>query len=181
LGTSYTRYFLPIYIFSLPIISYFIFNILRNLKPLKIILGIFVFCLFYYFSFNLVFLDNEEGIFKIKSNIREYQLIAREVIQLTEEESIIIAEKNDKIFFPVRRVIFKLNNEQDEKIVGKLLDKNKIYWWRFQLKENDLEYIRKVNSEKNYQWFLDSSIYCYGNQCLYPLIKFNNKNVGENI
>lgn len=177
LGTSYARYFLPIYIFSLPIISYSLFDLLKKFKNLKIIIGIFIFCLFYYFSFNLVFLDKEEGIFKIKSNIRNYQSIASEVINITEKESIIIAEKNDKIFFPARKVIYKLNNEKDEKVLDTLLDTTNIYWWRFQLNDDDLDYIKKINNEKGYQWFLDNSIYCFGNQCLYPLLKNNQGNV----
>ena len=140
---------------------------------MKIICSVLIFCLFYYFSFNLVFLDQEEGIFKIKNNIKGYQRIAHEVIKLTEEDAVIIAERNDKVFFPARSVIYKLNNERDKELIARLLDKRSVYWWRFQLTGDDLEYIKQVNSRENYQWFLAKPVFCKENQCLYPLEKLN--------
>jgi len=175
LGTSYARYFLPIYIFSLPFISYFLFDIFTKSKILKVISGTIIFCLFFYFSFNLVFFEKEEGLIKVRKNIEDYQKIAQEAIPLTAENGVIIAERNDKIFFPQRKVIYELNNDQDYQSINLLLEKREIYWWRFQLSNEDLNYLNN-DLKKNYRWFLDPAIYCHGNQCLYPL-KNLNKNV----
>lgn len=179
IGTSYSRYFLPIYLFSLPLISYFIYIIFDKYKLIKISIYILIFCFFFYLSFNLVYLDQEEGIFKIKSNIEDYQIIAKGVLKITESNSIIIAERNDKIFFPVRKIIYKLNNDRDNQLIGLLITNEKIYWWRFKLTGDDLAYLKQQYFEKKYGWYLGSAIYCFRQQCLYPLK--NITNVGENL
>lgn len=179
LGTSYTRYFLPIYIFSLPLISFFIINFFNRFKILKIFTAALIFCLFFYFSFQLVYFEKDEGILKVKKNLEEYQQIAKETISQTTKDSVIIAERNDKIFFPLRAVIYNLNNKQDYQAIYSLLNKRKIYWWRFALNNADLEYLNE-SLIKDYQWFLEPAIYCHDNQCLYP-IKISTENVRKNI
>ena len=169
IGTSYNRYFLPIYLFSLPFIGYLIFYLFQQVKILKIFLYSLIIAGFFYFSFKIVYLDNQEGIFKIESNLKDYQEIAGEVLALTDPQAVIIAERNDKIFFPARRVIYKLNNDKDYNLLGNLVNQIPVYWWRFVLTDTDLKYFNKQQEEKGFNWRLQSSIYCRHNQCLYPL------------
>jgi len=173
IGTSYVRYFLPVYIFSLPLISYFLLRVFKINKIIRHIFILLILFSFFAMSLNIVFFDSEEGILKIENNILNYQQIADNVIKMTETNSIIIAEKNDKVFFPARRVIYKLNNEADYQAIDTLLQDDKIYWWRFKLNNDDLQYIENKNLKNNFFWSLEPASYCFENQCLYPIKKLN--------
>lgn len=109
IGISYVRYFLPIYILSLPLIAIFylhLINLLKN-KKVKILLTAFLIFSFIYFSVNILFLSGNDNLRKIKENISDYKKINQQVISLTEENAIIISQRSDKIFFPQRKVISK--------------------------------------------------------------------------
>ncbi len=107
IGISYVRYFLPVYILSLPFISIFCFHLLSLFKnkKIKILLSLFFIAAFIYFSLNLVYFAGNDNLIKIKNNIRTYNEINQEIIDLTEDNAVIISQRSDKIFFPERKVM----------------------------------------------------------------------------
>lgn len=106
IGTSYVRYFLPIYIFSLPFVSLIFLAILGIFKRryLKIIVGLLSGLFFIGYSANLVF-SNDEGLVKISHNLRQYKEKSIIIENLTEPDAVVVADRNDKIVFPERRVV----------------------------------------------------------------------------
>ncbi|MDD5342139.1 MAG: glycosyltransferase family 39 protein [Patescibacteria group bacterium] len=114
LGHSYLRYWLPVFIFSLPfcatglswMIDWF------KTKKLKIFFGIFLACLIVALSITTVLFDPLYGLAKIRRDIAGYEKVSQEVVKLTPKNSVVITGKGDKVIFPERKVIaaFDLGN-----------------------------------------------------------------------
>ncbi|MCX6745869.1 MAG: hypothetical protein NTX00_02495 [Candidatus Parcubacteria bacterium] len=125
IGISYVRYFLPIYILSLPFAAIFIdwlINLFKN-KKIKIILALFLALTFLGLTINVVYLAGNDNLIKIKQNIGDYTDINKKVIALTEGDAVIISQRSDKIFFPERKVIGTWKIDDFENWT-KLLDAN---------------------------------------------------------
>jgi len=107
IGISYVRYFLPIYLLSLPFIAIF-YNFVINLfynKKIKIILTIFFALITVGFGINVIYLGGQDNLIKVSQYINQYEQINKKVLSLTEENAVIISQRGDKIFFPQRKVI----------------------------------------------------------------------------
>jgi len=107
IGISYVRYFLPIYILALPLISIFYFSLLKLFinKKFKILLSLFLITTLLGFSLNVLYLAGHDNLIMIKKNMADYNQINKEITELTENNAIIISQRSDKIFFPQRKVI----------------------------------------------------------------------------
>jgi len=125
IGISYVRYFLPIYILSLPFIVIFLSTLISFFqnKKIKILMGLFFALIFLGFSINVVYLSGYDNLIKIKQSIKDYAEINKKVIGLTENNAVIISSRSDKIFFPERKVIGVWQNG-DLEIWLKLVDAN---------------------------------------------------------
>lgn len=170
IGTSYARYFLPIYLFSMPPLAIYFENTLKSRRIAQLVFFGFIFCALFLFSFNIVMLDPQEGLIKVRSNIEDYTGIARKTAVITPSNAVIIAEKMDKAFFKVRRVIYKLNVPADYGKIKKLTDnKIPVYIFHFIYSSEDLAFL-------NYSAYNPAglrilpSIYGFSNQGLYPII-----------
>ncbi|MFA5187890.1 MAG: glycosyltransferase family 39 protein [Patescibacteria group bacterium] len=107
IGISYVRYFLPIYILSLPLASIFIawlINLFKS-KKLKIALAMFLTSVFIGLTINVVYSAGYDNLLAVKQNISDYNNINNKVMALTGANSVIISQRSDKIFFPERKVI----------------------------------------------------------------------------
>ncbi len=169
IGTSYVRYWLPVYLFSLPLISIFLLKFLGRFKVgLPVVTGCLVAVLFIS-SFSLVMLDREEGIYQVKRNILSYQKIANAVFKQTQNNAVIIAERMDKVFFPNRRVVFKLNNVSDYLTIRRLIENNfPVYYFYFTRSTEELaEFNQKYFN--SYGLEVGKSLLDFEKQSLYPV------------
>ncbi|MCX6743250.1 MAG: hypothetical protein NT116_03355, partial [Candidatus Parcubacteria bacterium] len=107
IGISYVRYFLPIYILSLPLAAIFCEYFLKLFtnKKVKILLSLFLVLIFLGFSINAVYLAGNDNLIKIKQSTKDYTEMSSKVIDLTENNAVIISSRSDKMFFPERKVI----------------------------------------------------------------------------
>jgi len=120
-------------------------------------------------SFSLVMTDKEEGIFQVKKNIRSYQQIATAVFNQTENNSVIIAERMDKVFFPKRSVIYKLNNPVDYLSLKRLIENNyPVYYFNFTRNAAELALFNQKYFN-NYQLSVEESLINFSEQSLYPV------------
>ena len=141
IGTSYIRYWLPMYLLSLPYIGLLFSKLLKKKKIGGIILAL-IFLIMVFFSVKLTVYGPQEGILKVKENIYRYENIAKEVFNLTEENSIIIASRSDKMFFPERRVIFEAKENKDLESIYKLLEQDvPVYYFNFTFPQKDWDYL----------------------------------------
>jgi len=115
IGLSYVRYFLPIFIFCLPLVVIFYLQLINlfSQKKFKIFCSLLLFIIFSGFSLNAVCLAANDGLLNIKQNITDYNQINQQVTRLTEANAVIISQRSDKIFFPERKVIVYNNNPEE--------------------------------------------------------------------
>ncbi|MBN1326211.1 glycosyltransferase family 39 protein [Candidatus Falkowbacteria bacterium] len=111
IGISYVRYFLPIYIFSLPFIVFCFLEILNYIKnkKLKILLALLLIVSFITLTVNVIYIAGNDNLVKTRAHIDIYSFINKRVLELTEGNSVIISERADKIYFPERKVVGKVN------------------------------------------------------------------------
>jgi hypothetical protein len=166
IGNSYTRYWLPIYLGTLPFVSYLIIYITGLLdytrKPIKkddskqqslfksrsnrgvIIAGsrVLIIILIYTISIQFVLYGSEEGLlFAARQQLDAKQEWSR-VIELTESNSTIITQYHDKLFFPERKVINGLFNDKNMVMLySDLAGLLPVYYYNFTLPDKDFEYL----------------------------------------
>ncbi len=167
IGNSYTRYWLPIYLGAIPLLSLFLNRFLKAIFPKKkpiqqdillpktknffnkidnkyiinSIIIIFVSIVSVY-SINFVLFGSEEGLvytyYKNNATRQEYT----EVMNLTETNSVIITRYHDKLFFPERKVIVGLFDDDKMNVrYAKLVDLLPVYYYNFSFREADIEYL----------------------------------------
>jgi 4-amino-4-deoxy-L-arabinose transferase-like glycosyltransferase len=151
IGISYVRYWLPIYILSLPFIIFALIKFVNWFHgwQKKIIVGSL--CIIYFFlSFSLVFFDKNEGLVKVKANVEEYTRIAQEVGQTVESDAVIIVDQADKIFFPEYKVIQPLRDERTYKLIPDLAEIVPLYYYGVTLPQKDIDYLyaKKLDPQK---------------------------------
>ena len=144
-GTSYMRYWLPIYVFGLPLavncltkfISLFKNKIIGRVLSLSIIFVIIVLSIF------KVVLDPYQGLIVTKKYINNNITMKNEVMSLTENNAIIITWANDKVFFPERKVIANLpiNQDQATRILTNLTQEVPLYFFYSPFDKNSPQYL----------------------------------------
>lgn len=151
IGNSYTRYWLPIYIGFLPLVSYFVLNIgnifsfLKNKKIYlysKNLASLIVLSSLIFLSFNFVYKGSEEGLRHYFNKLDVAKQEVKAVIELTESNSVIITEYHDKFLFPERKVIVGLFNDNNmNENYYKLVNHLPVYYYNFSFPEKDLNYL----------------------------------------
>ncbi|KKQ54098.1 MAG: hypothetical protein US83_C0002G0057 [Candidatus Falkowbacteria bacterium GW2011_GWC2_38_22] len=170
IGNSYTRYWLPIYLGAMPFAAMFIMRLTRAvLSLINKLFGergksktgnlslfakkinqkfyytalrfIFLF-LFFYISISYVLFGSEEGLIFLAQRQMNSRYEWQEVMSLTENNSTIITFYHDKLFFPERKVIVGLFNDQNmNREYANLVDLLPVYYYNFTLPEKDFEYL----------------------------------------
>ena len=135
IGTSFVRYWLPIYILTLPLIGIPIGRLFRKSTIAWALISCSILIVSTVFAYGVVYNDNQEGIKAVSSTISGYQEISTKVVNSTEDNAIIIAKKSDKIFFPRRAVIYDLFYEVDYNRVADLAAVYPVYMWDWQYNE----------------------------------------------
>jgi len=177
IGNSYTRYWLPIYLGAMPLASIFIIKLTKVFSRLKwrskekvaiiassesisalkwprqrILLAssrALLIGLVFFVSIPFVLYGSEEGLtyaFYRQPLIRyEYN----QVLSLTESNAVIITRYHDKIFFPERKVIVGLfDNDEMNLRYAKLAEHLPVYYYNFTFPAKDIEYLNDVQLKK---------------------------------
>lgn len=124
-GNSILRYWLPLYIGSVPLGAWALSMIAGNFKKTaiqKLFLG-GVLVSVALLSFKVVFYGKGEGLVYMRRELKRYEAVRRDVLAATPPNSIIISDKSDKIFFPHRHVVVGTNSES---VISSLWELNKI-------------------------------------------------------
>lgn len=103
IGTSYVRYFLLIYVFGLPFLSFFLLWLWQKKHIFKIVAVIFFLALTIN-SLGSVFAPLE-GLSSVKATVAKYGEWQEKIYSLTENNAVIITRYADKYLFPGRQVI----------------------------------------------------------------------------
>jgi len=172
IGISYVRYFLPIYILSLPLVAIFLNSLpaLFKNKKIKILLSLFLALIFLGFSINAVYLAGNDNLFKIKQYIKNYSEFNKKVVGLTENEAVIISQRSDKIFFPERKVIGKWDTGDFETLFNLLDAGVPLYYFATE----SVDYLDELNSNLfEYDLELTTETQIQGDNYLYKIEEIN--------
>lgn len=151
IGNSYTRYWLPIYIFLIPFTAIFISNISRlffwvkNKLSYRIIsacISIIAVVFIIFTSFKFVYSGSEEGLKNYFFQLSIAKTEVNKITILTENDAVIITEYHDKFFFPERKVIVgRFDDNNMNKNYYNLTQYLPVYYYNFTLPETDLKYL----------------------------------------
>jgi hypothetical protein len=156
IGNSYTRYWLPIYLMLIPLVSLAILRVSRALLlitqkskdriRLMIATGLQFAAIIIISASSLIFVmyGSEEGIaFLYYNNISE-RVNTEKVLKLTSPNGIIITRYYDKFFFPERRVIMgTLPDDEILRASAKLVAHYPVYYYSFFLDEAAVTYLNE--------------------------------------
>lgn len=140
LGTSYLRYWLPIYLLAIPFLATLIWQITKLVTAFKLnhkniyrtIISAILVLLLFMPTINMVFRQTDESLFLLK-NLSNTRLKSELVTNKIESNDVIVIYKQaDKIFFPERdNIITDLVVDADYEAVANLAKFRSVYYYTF--------------------------------------------------
>lgn len=127
IGTSYVRYWLPIYVLAMPFTAYAIDSIAANVGRSRRIVAIGIFVAVILSSIMLTVLDKDEGLATMRRATIEYRRLGQKAASMTPAGSVVITGSGDKIFFPERSVVVDVATPQQEYGLRTLLMNAPVY------------------------------------------------------
>jgi hypothetical protein len=156
IGNSYTRYWLPLYLMLIPLVSLAIVRLTRalflmNTKTQDYLRrlaagGLQAFLVLGFAALSLLFVlyGSEEGLVYLYYNNLQERENTEKVLALTAPDGIIITRYYDKFFFPERRIIMStLPDEEVLAAVPKLVRYYPVYYYNFYWNEADVAYLNE--------------------------------------
>jgi len=102
--------------------------------------------LVYFISISFVLFGSEEGLLYLAQNRKMARYELEKILILTESNAVIITRYHDKVFFPERKVIVGLFDDDNMNAgYAKLINYLPVYYYNFTFPEKDLNYL---NNEK---------------------------------
>ena len=118
-----------------------------------------------YISFQIVWLKTDESFMATQERIQEYYIKREIVSKIIPDDSIIMTERSDKIFFPRYEVITQTTNEKILSNIKKIISNDTpVYYYTF-LSDNDVE--KYQGFIKDFGLRLDAKEKIFGNEYLY--------------
>lgn len=146
IGNSYTRYWLPIYLCLIAWLAVALDKLGQSARhwSLSWLFKLFFIFLFALSSKQLVFGPGQESLATSIRNGEKSQWQQERILKLTERNSVIITKYQDKLFFPERKVVYGLFNEdamiRQYAILARRLP---TYFYSFTFPKNDLQFLNK--------------------------------------
>ncbi|MBI2475233.1 hypothetical protein HYV69_02280 [Candidatus Uhrbacteria bacterium] len=167
IANSYVRYWLPIFVLSIPFISEAIVwtsskgrtKLARNLFLVSII--VFIVGL----NVRIVFFEGQDALTRVADILRESRQTKKEVLALTQPDSVIIVDRGDKLFFPDRHVRYPLRSEATYSLMPKIAEKTSLYYFGITFPQGDLDYLNQSKLKglglqiKHIKTFSEESLY----------------------
>jgi hypothetical protein len=163
IGSSYLRYFLPASIMLVPLAAEGVARMSaarRWVAPLAI--GIFI-----VLSAWTVYYRSPESLVPMLATLRHYETVKTAVLKEVKPAGIIITERDDKVFFPDRRVIVGL---RDKTVLDQLpsLEPHDLYYYGITINDSELPAINKELGARGLQL---GRYKTFGNESLYGITK----------
>jgi hypothetical protein len=144
IGNSYTRYWLPIYLGVIPLAVVFFLK-LSNLFRKKILIiasRILIIGIIYFISIKFILVGSAEGLIRSAKNQLAAPKEYGQVLSLTESRAVIITKYHDKLFFPARKVIVGVFDDDNMiKEYAFLTKYLPVYYYNFTFPEKDINYL----------------------------------------
>jgi len=167
IGNSYTRYWLPVYLLAMPLASLFIMRLtsflLRLFKNIlnkkgsdkkfnnRFFANLILFTMraslllvIMILAIRYVLFGSEEGLLTTYARQKIAKAEAKTVFQMTEANAVIITKYHDKLFFPERKVIYGLfDNDELLSRYRQIVDYLPLYYYNFSFLEKDMVFLNE--------------------------------------
>lgn len=168
LGDSHFRYWLPIFALIIPFAAVFWARLSEKLKQEKILLPaalVFTATL----SLFTIYFSVDDGLASIARVLRNSYEVKSEVLALVPEKGIIITGRQDKIFFPDRRVLYA-EKFLDSKLIAGIsgLSGVEFYYYGLGLSNKDMA---EADNFLKIRGFKLERMRIFGKEVLYKIIK----------
>lgn len=131
IGNSYVRYWLPLYLLSLPFVAWTFSAFLRGgskrIPRIMIVLATVIVMMF--FSGKAVLYQYRDSVFPIVENIAQYHKSTEWIIAHTERQSVIVSQRSDKNFFPDRKVAQSFPDFTEAPLIASLASRAPVYYY----------------------------------------------------
>jgi len=177
IGTSYVRYFLPIYIMWLPFVAMgfkFVYHWLcqANLRWGRL-LFLFFAAFFIWQSIWLIFYGHGESLVPLSKTIVEYKVRKDKLLEVVPAEAVILTKRAEKFLYPERKVIFYTDLDSGQKeVVKSLLAKGIDVYYYAMVGEEDGEMMARKFKETNVVFLPEKDV--LNHEMLYKL-KINDR------
>ena len=144
IGNSYVRYWLPIYLGAMPLAAIFLVKLSNLFKKKYLIYSVraLAMVLVFVVSLKFVLTGSAESLIKSAKNQLAARAELNQVVGLTENQAIIITRYHDKLFFPERKVIVGLFDDDNMiKQYAALIRRLPVYYYNFTFPERDINYL----------------------------------------
>ena len=143
-AVAYVRYWLPIFIGFLPIIVFFIIEVLKKIKNNlgKNLLYFVYIVVFFFLSFNIVY-KGIDGVLAVDNQLKYMTEIKNWVVDNTSQDAIIVTDHEDKYFWPQRQIVVDFYNDSIGQTIPALLEKNAEMYY-FVPKQTEEDYTKML-------------------------------------
>jgi hypothetical protein len=146
IGSSYLRYWLPIFVASTVPVAWLGDRLLGLVdRRYRATVGLGIFMALAAASGASVLYAPQEGLLAVRRNLYKFDSQAKTIMALTEPRSLIVVDRADKFVFPDRPVIYPLRDEKTYEAVSELRARTPVYYWGITFSDRDLRYL---NEEK---------------------------------
>lgn len=129
IGTSYVRYFLPIYVLTLPWVAKGLLWTAQRLRfPTRRAMIVFL-LIFALFSFRVAVTNGDESLLAVRETLRGNLEKRTELMKVIARDGVIMTERFDKVLFPGRMRIIPLMDTLAFQTVPVLLRYMPVYWY----------------------------------------------------
>ncbi len=105
ISISYVRYFMPLYIWILPLAAYGLKKLFYSKNKVSKLALYTITAVIMISSIRFSFYSTYDGLFATQETLQEYYYQFKQVKEIVPQDSIIITERSDKLFFPYYKVI----------------------------------------------------------------------------
>ena len=168
IGSSYLRYWLPIFVLSTVPVAWLMTN-LSVLVPerRRVIAGAAAFAVIVAASGLAVFAAPQEGLLALRQTIIRDDARVRVILEKTPPGSLIVVDRADKLIFPARSVMYPLRSDATYAALPKLTKRTSVFYYGITLPEKDVRYL---NEEKLASDGLTiSQVVSFGDETLYEI------------
>jgi len=172
IGSSYLRYLLPYFVFSIPLIAWALSKIKFSKKWINHLIIILILIFMGENSYLMVMNCPQEGILKISNDLKTYQNRTNLIIAHTEPQAIILTSRADKYIFPYRQVLYLKNELWHYDNFSTLLNENyPLYYFGFTLNSTELDQILTNIYPQGAD--LTQALFTDGDHALYKILPIN--------
>lgn len=171
MANSYVRYWLPLYLFSTPMIAMTIAWLStrgRSLLSQRLIVAILI-VVVVGLNVNATFVQGQDGLVRMREELLSSTRIQESVLRYTESNSVIIVDRGDKLFFPHRYVWYPLRDEATYATMPAILESITLYYYGITFPQTDLDYLN--DSRLKRMGLGIELIETYGDESLYRIME----------